>query len=67
MRKEELVTQVDVISRSKKQTYDLSDTIIPMFIASGACRKDSDNDDNDDARRIYRKILVFSRTYHHDD
>ena len=67
MRREEFTIQLNVISRTRKQTYDLSDTIIPMLIASGACRKDSDVDDFSDERRIYNKILTFSTTIHHDD
>ena len=67
MRREEFSFQLDIISRSRKQTYDLADTIVPMMIASGACRKDTDIDDFDDTRKIYRKIQTFSMTIHHDD
>ena len=67
VRREELTFQLDIISRTRKQTYDLADTIVPMMIASGACRKDSDLDDFDDARRIYRKIQTYSRTIFSDD
>ena len=67
MRKELFTFQMDIISRSRKQTYDLADTITPMLIASGGCRKDSDMDDFDDSRHIYRKIHTYSMTIHHDD
>ena len=67
MRREEFAFQLDIISRSRKQTYDLADTIVPMLIASGACRKDSDIDDFDDTKKIYRKIQTFSQTIHFDD
>ena len=67
LRREEFTIQLDIISRTRKQTYDLADTIVPMLIASGACRKDSDIDDFNDERRIYRKIQTFSMTKHHDD
>ena len=67
MRKEMPIIQVDIISRTRKQVYDLSDTIVPMFIASGGCRKDSDIDDFNDEKRIYRKIHTYSLTKHWDD
>lgn len=68
VRREENTMQVDIFSRrSRQETYNISDEIVPLLIASGACRKDSDIDTYDDEKSTYRKIITFSFTKFHDD
>jgi len=67
IRREDNIVQVDIISRTRKQVYTLADLIVPMFIASGSCRKDSDVDDFNDTKRIYRKIHTYSNIKIWDD
>lgn len=68
VRREENTVQVDIFSRDSRQnTYQISDQIVPLLIASGACRKNSDIDMYDDTLGVYRKVLSFSFIKFHDD
>lgn len=68
VRKEEVTFQVDIFSRdSRRQTYQISDAIIPVLIASGGCTKNSDTDLYEDDLEAYRKTQSYSFIMHHDD
>lgn len=68
LRKETILFSLDIYSRtSRKQTYTLSDLIVPIMIASGSCEKLSDNDNYDDELSVYRKTHLFSYTIIHND
>lgn len=68
VRREDNTIQVDIFSRrSRQETYNISDEVVPLLIASGACRKDADADMYDDEKAVYRKVLTFSFSKMHDD
>lgn len=60
VRREELTFQVDIYAKNRKDTYSIADTIVPILIVSGACRKNSDNDMYNDDLRSYRKSQSYS-------
>jgi len=68
LRLEQPVIAVNVYSRdSMRDVYVIGDNIIPLLIASGACRKDSDNDDHDDELSVYARMLTFSFSKYRND
>jgi len=68
LRKEQPVIAINVHSRdSMRDVYVIGDNIIPLLIASGACRKDSDNDDYNDELGTYTRMLMFSFTKQRED
>ena len=68
LRLEQPVISIDIYSRdSMRDVYVIGDNIIPLLIASGACRKDSDNDDYLDDLAVYRRMLMFSFSKYRED
>jgi len=67
-RREETTLQLDIFSTtSRKETYAISDAIVPIMIASGGCRKISDSDTYDSEKNVYRKLQSYSFLMFHDD
>jgi len=68
LRLEDAVFTVDIFSRSSRmETYQIADVITPLFIVSGACRKEGDIDLFDNDMNVYRKMQTYRYKLHHDD
>jgi len=65
---EENTYQVDIFSMtSRKETYDISDSIRKTLMASGSCKKISDVDSYDDEKNVYRKMITYTYKMFTDD
>jgi len=59
--------QVDIYSQiSRLETLQIADEVTKTLI-SGGCTKDSDIEDMDDEKNVYRKIQTYSFIKFHDD
>ena len=67
-RREQCMFSIDIFSRtSREQTYSVADSIVPLLIVSGSCKKVNDVDMYDDSLSVYRKLQTYSYTLFHSD
>jgi len=67
LRSEEVTLELDIFAKTRLETYNIADVVVPVLIASGSCKKINDVDLYDDALNVYRKLSTYSFIKFHDD